>query len=119
MPNIKTILTKREIEWILELRITRVTDEKEVLIYPMGAERYLSTVLFGNKINRYNIRNDIEGKNVLVIPGYGNSGFLFTEAGAKSVTVYDKDPVTIAWMKAFKKFYHYREYKIDGSSINW
>ena len=115
MPIKKTTLNEQETEWLLEPRITRVTDDKEVLIYPMGAERYLSSVLFGNKVNRYNIRNDIDGKNVLVIPGYGNSGFLFAEAGAKSVTVYDKDPVTIAWMKAFKMFYHYREYNQNGS----
>jgi hypothetical protein len=109
MPINKTTLSKQETEWILEQRITRVTDQKEVLIYPMGAERYLSSVLFGNKKGRYDIRQDIVGKDVLVIPGYGNSGFLFAEAGAKSVTVYDKDPVTIAWMKAFKLFYHYKE----------
>lgn len=109
MPINKTTLSKQETEWILEQRITRVTDQKEVLIYPMGAERYLSSVLFGNKKNRYDIRQDIVGKDVLVIPGYGNSGFLFAEAGAKSVMVYDKDPVTIAWMKAFKLFYHYKE----------
>lgn len=75
----------------------------------MAAERYLSSVLFENKEGRYNIKADIEGKDVLVIPGYGNSGFLFADAGAKSVTIYDKDPVTIAWVKAFKKYYHYRE----------
>ena len=54
-------------------------------------------------------KDDIKEKDVLVIPGYGNNGFLFALAGAKSVTVYDKDPVTIAWVKAFKKYYHYRE----------
>ena len=75
----------------------------------MGAERYLSSILFGNKKGRYNIKADIVGKDILVIPGYGNSGFLFAQAGAKSITVYDKDPVTIAWIKAFKKYYNYRE----------
>lgn len=110
----KTILSKQEKNWIAEQRITRLTDNKEVLIYPMGAERFLSSVLFGNKKGRYNIRADIEGKDVLVIPGYGNSGFLFAQAGAKSVTVYDKDPVTIAWIKAFKKYYNYREYNEQG-----
>lgn len=44
-----------------------------------------------------------------MIPGHGNSSFLFAQAGAKSITIYDKDPVTIAWIKAFKKYYHYRE----------
>lgn len=111
MSDQDTILSKQEIKWITERRITRLSDNKEVQIYPMGAERYLSCVLFGNKENRYNLKADIEGKAVLVIPGYGNSGFLFAQAGAKSVTVYDKDPVTIAWIKAFKKYYHYREYK--------
>lgn len=104
----KTILTAQEKKWIIEQRITRLTDQKEVLIYPMGAEKYLSSVLLGNKKRRYNIRADIEGKHVLVIPGYGNSAFLFAQAGAKSVTVYDKDPVTIAWVKSFKKYFHYR-----------
>lgn len=75
----------------------------------MGAERYLASVLFKNKQGRYNIKADIIGKDILVIPGYGNSSFLFAQRGAKSITVYDKDPVTIAWVKAFKKYYHYRE----------
>lgn len=105
----ETILSKQEKKWLLERRVTRLSDNKEVQIYPMGAERYLSSVLFKNKKGRYNIKADIEGKNVLVIPGYGNSGLLFAHAGAKSVTVYDKDPVTIAWVKSFKKYYHYRE----------
>lgn len=109
-----TVLSKQETKWILDQRVTRVSDNQEVLIYPMGAERYLSLVLSGEKKGRYNIRADIEGKNVLVIPGYGNSAFLFAQAGAKSVTVYDKDPVTIAWIKAFKKYYHYREYNSQG-----
>jgi hypothetical protein len=110
----ETILSKQEQKWILDRRITRLSDNKEVQIYPMGAERYLSSVLFGDKKDRYNIRAEIEGKHVLVIPGYGNSSFLFAQAGAKSVTAYDKDPVTIAWMKAFKKYYHYREYDGKG-----
>ena len=102
-------LSKQEKKWILERRITRLSDNKEVQIYPMGAERYLSSVLFGKNKSGYNIKADIKGKDVLIIPGYGNSGFLFAQAGAKSITVYDKDPVTIAWIKAFKKYYHYKE----------
>jgi hypothetical protein len=109
VPTYQTILSKQEKKWVLDRRITRLSDNKEVQIYPMAAERYLSSILFDNKEGRYNIKADIEGKDVLVIPGYANSGFLFAEAGAKSVTVYDKDPVTIAWVKAFKKYYHYRE----------
>lgn len=109
MPAHETILSKQETKWISEQRVTRLSDNKEVQIYPMGAERYLSSMLFETKKSRYNIKADIEGKDVLVIPGYGNSGFLFAHAGAKSITVYDKDPVTIAWIKAFKKYYHYRE----------
>lgn len=105
----ETILGKQEKQWIIEQRVIRLTDNKEVQIYPMGAERFLSSILFGEKNSCYDIRADIEGKNVLVIPGHGNSGFLFAQAGAKSVTVYDKDPVTIAWIKAFKKYYYYRE----------
>ena len=105
----ETILSNKDKKWILERRVTRLYDHKEVQIYPMGAERHLSSVLFENKKGRYHVRTDIEGKNVLVIPGYGNSSFLFAQAGATSVTVYDKDPVTIAWIKAFKKYYHYRE----------
>lgn len=105
----RTILTKQEQDWILSQKITRKTDDKEVLIYPMGAERYLSLQLFNPAENRYRIINDVKDKNILVIPGYGNSAFLFAEAGASSVTVYDKDPVTIAWIKAFKKYYHFRE----------
>lgn len=110
----KTMLSRQEKKWILEQRITRLTDNQEVLIYPMGAERYLSLVLAGNKKERYNIKADIIGKHVLVIPGYGNSGFLFALAGAASVTIYDKDPVTIAWIKAFKKYYNYREFNEQG-----
>lgn len=110
----ETILTQQEKKWIEEQRITRLSDNQEVLIYPMGAERFLSTALFGNKQDHYEIRKDIEGKDILVIPGYGNSAFLFAQAGASSVTVYDKDPVTIAWIKAFKKFYHYRQYDDEG-----
>ena len=111
-----TVLSTQETKWILEQRLTRISDKQEALIYPMGAERYLSLVLSGDKKGRYNIGADIEGKNVLVIPGYGNSAFLFAQAGAKSVTVYDKDPVTIAWIKAFKKYYHYREYGSQDQS---
>lgn len=110
----KTTLTKQEKTWILERRFTRLTDKKEVLIYPMGAERYLSSVLFGNQKTEYPINKDIENKHILVIPGYGNTAFLFAESGAKSVTVCDKDPVTIAWVKAFKKYYHYRQYTPEG-----
>ena len=74
----------------------------------MGAERYLSLVLSGKKKGRYDISADIRNKHVLIIPGYGNNAFLFAEAGAKKITVYDKDPVTIAWIKAFKMYFHYR-----------
>lgn len=114
MPASETILSKQEKMWIIERRVTRLSDNKEVQIYPMGAERYLFSALSGNQKNRYNIQAEIEGKNVLVIPGHGNSSFLMAEAGAQSVTTYDKDPVTIAWMKAFKKYYHYREYDRRG-----
>lgn len=113
----KTKLSQQEKQWIIDLRITRISDQKEVLIYPMGAERYLSSVLSGNKKNRYHIRADIENKHVLVIPGYGNSAFLFAQFGAKTVTVYDKDPVTIAWIKAFKTFFHYRGSNTNHPSI--
>ena len=111
------ILSHKEKQWCLEQRITRLTDNKEVLIYPMGAERYLSLVLSGKKKGHYNIRNEIEGKNILIIPGYGNTAFLFAQAGASSIKVYDKDPVTIAWIKAFKKYYHYRGKKSEYPSI--
>ena len=116
MPENETILNKTEIKWLMEQRITRMTDNKETLLYPMGAERYLALVLDGKKADRYHIKNDIEGKNILVIPGYANNAFLFAEAGAKSITVYDKDPVTIAWIKAFKKYYHYREFNNQGKA---
>lgn len=106
-------LDQQEIQWLLERRINRLTDNHEVLIYPMGAERYLSSVLFGNIQNRYQLRSDIEGKRVLVIPGYANTGFLFAKAGG-DVTVCDQDPVTIAWLKAFKKYYHYTPEHIKG-----
>lgn len=111
----QTTLNRREHQWIVDHRVTRLSDRQEVLIYPMGAERYLASILQKNKRHRYNIKSDIENKHVLVIPGYGNSAFLFAEAGAKSVTVYDKDPVTIAWVKAFKKYYHFREYSQEGT----
>lgn len=97
-------LSAQEIKWLSEQRVTRLTDNKEVQIYPMGAERYLSSRLSGHRNKQYDLRPDIENKDVLVIPGYGNSSFLLANAGAKSITVYDKDPVTITWMKAFKNF---------------
>jgi len=109
-----TLLNSQEKKWLLTSKFKRIYDNKEVLIYPMGAERYLSAVLKGKKRAQYDIAADIQDKDVLVIPGYGNTAFLFAEAGAKSVTVYDKDPVTIAWVKAFKKYYHYREYNSQG-----
>lgn len=109
MPAHETILNNQEKEWIMKQRVTRLTDNKEIQIYPMGAEKYLSHALFASQMKSYNIRTDIENKHVLVIPGHGNSSFLFAQAGAKSITIYDKDPVTIAWIKAFKKYYHYRE----------
>lgn len=114
MSKYETNLTKLEEKWISDQRITRLTDDKEVLIYPMGAERYLSLVLSGDKKNRYDLISDIKDKNILIIPGYGNSAFLFAQAGAKSIAVYDKDPVTIAWVKAYKKYYHFREYNAQG-----
>ncbi len=104
-----TVLNQQEKQWILDRRITRLTDGKEVQIYPMGAERYLSSALFDSKHTGYDVRAQIVGKKVLVIPGFGNSGFLFAQAGAQQVTVVDKDPVTMAWIKAFKKYYHYKE----------
>ncbi|ASQ47144.1 ABC transporter permease [Legionella clemsonensis] len=107
-------LSNQEKKWLHEQRVTRLTDNKEVQIYPMGAERHLSSVLSGHKKSQYHIREDVENKHVLVIPGHGNSSFLLAEAGAKLVTVYDKDPVTITWMKAFKKYYHYREFSAGG-----
>ncbi|MFI4918077.1 MAG: ABC transporter permease [Legionellales bacterium] len=113
----QTNLSTQEQQWILEQRVTRIADNQEVLIYPMGAERYLSLVLLGEKKGRYHINADITGKDVLVIPGYGTSGFLFAQAQAKSITVYDKDPVTIAWMKAFKKYYNYRESHACGKAL--
>jgi hypothetical protein len=110
MSQSKITFSTQEKKWLCDHHITRETDGKAALIYPMGAERFLSSKLFGNRKwqDSYDIRADIENKNVLVIPGYGNSSFLFAEAEAKSVIVYDKDPVTIAWMRAFKKNYHYR-----------
>lgn len=119
MPDLemnKTVLNKQEKNWILNQRVTRISDDKEVLIYPMGAERFLFSTLSGKQNTRYPIRRNIENKDILIIPGYGNSSFLFAEAGAKSITVYDKDPVTIAWMKAFKKYYNYREFDGSGKS---
>lgn len=111
-----TVLTKQEQQWLLEQRSTRSTDDQEVLIYPMGAERYLSLALAGAKPEAYAIGPEIVDKRVLLIPGYGNNAFLFAQAGAKSVTVYDKDPVTIAWLKAYKKYYHFRQ-SLDFPSI--
>jgi hypothetical protein len=110
----KTLLSEQEKNWILSRRLTRLTDNQEILIYPMGAERYLSSVLFGEKKANIDIVPYIAGKHVLLIPGYGNNSFLCAAAGAASVTVYDKDPVTIAWIKAFKAYYHYKEYDPQG-----
>lgn len=110
----KTHLSQQDLKWIKEARYTRLTDNKEALIYPMGAERYLSLVLTGQQKAQYNLLQDMQDKEVLVIPGYGNTAFLLAEAGAKSVSVYDKDPVTIAWIKAFKKYYFYRQYDSNG-----
>ncbi|HHT0591764.1 TPA: ABC transporter permease [Legionella anisa] len=117
MPAYETILSKQEKKWLLDRRVTRLSDNKEVQIYPMGAERYLASALAEHQKNRYDIRTDFQGKDVLIIPGYGNSSFLFALAGAKSITAYDKDPVTIAWMKAFKKYYLYREYDTQGNPL--
>jgi hypothetical protein len=65
----KTKLSNQEISWLLENRITRISDKKEILIYPMGAERYLSLVLSGKIKGRYNIANDIINKNILMSIG--------------------------------------------------
>lgn len=108
MSTQNTYLSDQEITWLLERRIHRLSDNKEVQIYPMGAERYLASILSNHTHAAYPIKQDIEGKQVLLIPGYGNSAFLFAEAGAASVSVYDKDPVTLAWNKAFKRFYHFK-----------
>lgn len=109
MPSYETTLSPIEQQWILARRFTRETDGLEVQIYPMGAERHLFSVLSGHSTETYDLKEDVVGKDVLVIPGHGNGCFLLAEAGAKSVTVYDKDPVTIAWIKAFKKYHHFRE----------
>lgn len=105
-----TTLNKQEKAWIIEQRITRLTDNQEVLIYPMGAERYIAANLKNNPNNHYRLESDIKNKKILIIPGHGNTAFLFAHAGAKEIIVFDKDPVTVAWAKAFKKYYHYREY---------
>ena len=110
----KIILTAQEKKWLLTPRLTRKTDNKEILIYPMGAERFLASALKGTRKPHYPIRKDIENKDILVIPGYGNNGFLMAESGARSVTVFDKDPVTIAWLRAFQLYYHYREFDGEG-----
>lgn len=39
-------------------------------------------------------------RDVLVVPGYGNSPFLLKNLGAHTVVGVDKDPVTVAWQKA-------------------
>lgn len=49
MSAYETILSKQEKTWILDRRITRLSDNKEVQIYPMGAERYLSSALAGSQ----------------------------------------------------------------------
>ncbi len=112
-------LTPEEQQWLSARRITRITDNQEALIYPMGAERFLNSRLLksGPDPYHYDIKADIVHKKILVISGYGNSAFLFALAGAKSIRVYDKDPLTIAWMKAFKQYYHYRGKKKVCSSI--
>lgn len=99
-------LSGQEKEWLLARRVTRLTDNHEVQIYPMGAERYLAEMLSPEKNTA--LHNLVQDKSMLVIPGYGNNSFLFAKAGAKKVDVYDKDPVTIAWMKAFFLFYNWR-----------
>lgn len=97
-------------KWIRNRELLRKTDNQKALIYPMGAERYLQRVLENQVNNRYPIHQEIEGKDVLVVPGYANTAFIIANAGARSVTVCDKDPVTIAWLKAYKKYYHYRQF---------
>ncbi|OGV28318.1 MAG: hypothetical protein A3F18_03205 [Legionellales bacterium RIFCSPHIGHO2_12_FULL_37_14] len=109
MPN--QPLTEEEINWIQQGRLTRLTDNEPALIAPMGAERYLALQLFEDHAKRFALRKTIAGKNLVIVPGYANNAFLFAQAGAKSVTVYDKDPVTIAFIKAIKNYYYFQEAK--------
>ncbi len=106
-----TLVSQSERDWVLNRQVLRLTDNKEVQIYPMGAERFLSSCLKQQQLKFYPIQEAIRGKNILTIPAHGNSSFLFAQAGARSIHAYDQDPVTIAWMKVFKKYYHFREAK--------
>jgi hypothetical protein len=98
-------LTEEEKSWILKRNLTRM-DGEDVILRPWGAEQARRRSLFEDSPS--SIREYFNGKDVLVIPGYANNGFLLAEqGGASSVTVYDKDPVTIAWLKAIKQYYHW------------
>ncbi len=114
-------LTSKEIEIINKAKVgalgrLKKADGSDVQIQPYSSELNLYARL---QARHPDFKNDekieqkldlgIAGKNVLVIPGYSINGFILAEEGAKSVTVYDADPNTIAWLKAIKKFWHHRE----------
>ncbi len=123
----KICLSEQEKKWLTSKRYKRLTDGQPILISPMGSERFLYSVLcgadqkisllnkfvyswlFGLNKKRFNLKSYIIDKNVLVIPGYANNSFILAHSDAKSVTVFDKDPITIAWLKAIKKYYNYSQ----------
>jgi len=116
-------LTPKEIKIIKSANVGALgklkrADGGDVLLQPFSSELDLYARLQARHpdfVNDKKIKEkldlEIKDKNVLVIPGYSINGFILAEEGAKSVTVYDADPNTIAWLKAIKKFWHHRELK--------
>ncbi len=102
------VLTEEEIQLLKEEPRDRI-DGGEVLLLPRGAELELRKRLEGGYPNLPEFDLGIKNKDVLVVPGYSMNGFLLAEYGnTKSVTVYDLDPSTIAWLKAIKKYWNYK-----------
>lgn len=107
-----TELTVTERVWIRSRELKR-KDGGAVLIAPMGSEIDLveRLDLSGGGLSfrgpLYDVISAVKDKDVWVIPGFSSNGFLMANAGARSVTVFDNDPVTIAWLKAVYKYFRY------------
>lgn len=55
------------------------------------------------------LEENVVGKRVLVVPGYGTNAFMFGHLGAKEVVGVDSDPTTIAWLRGLAAFHDHNQ----------
>ncbi len=78
-------------------------DGEPVLFFPNGMEK-----VFISALRRSQFPVAVKDKDILVVPGFGMYGFALALFHAKSIVVVEKDPTTIAWLKAVRRYFGYR-----------